>query len=230
MTRRLLSLLFAVTTILTAMPAAAQTCTANANPFIDVGAGEFFCSDALWLRNANVTLGCNATSYCPTALVSRAQMAAFLRRLASAVKPEVVFAESTSAGFFDLDAGAIVCAHSALVISLLDTGGNARIGQVQANVSVMTTAAADMELRIMRSDDGGPFVLDHVAVPAVTVAPGAWAHVSAIGQRTQVNPPPTGAAARTAQWRLELRRVPGSATTGDVTAYRCQVNLTSTTT
>ena len=52
MKRHLCWLLLAFASAFAATPVAAQSCAFNANPFTDVGAGEFFCSDALWLRNA----------------------------------------------------------------------------------------------------------------------------------------------------------------------------------
>ena len=81
-----------------------------------------------------------------------------MRRLATALKPQVVFAESNGSGFFDLDPAAVVCAHQSLAISLLDDGSNARVAQVDANVSFLTTAAADVQLEIMRSDNAGSAV------------------------------------------------------------------------
>lgn len=53
--------------------------------FDDVPDSNVFHEDIAWLANAGVTLGCNPpsnTNYCPNSNVSRAQMAAFLRRLA----------------------------------------------------------------------------------------------------------------------------------------------------
>jgi hypothetical protein len=45
----------------------------NTNPFHD---------DISWLADAEVTLGCGPNAYCPKDLVTREQMAAFMRRLA----------------------------------------------------------------------------------------------------------------------------------------------------
>ena len=51
--------------------------------FEDIVDSPFF-NDIIWLYNAGITGGCTATTYCPTANVTRGQMAAFLDRALSA--------------------------------------------------------------------------------------------------------------------------------------------------
>ena len=63
--------------MLAAAPAHAQTCT----PFTDVAASDPFCTNIQWMFNRGITLGCTATTYCPTQFVRRDQMAAFMNRL-----------------------------------------------------------------------------------------------------------------------------------------------------
>ena len=59
--------------------------TAAAAPcagFTDVDDSSGFCTSIAWVKNRGITLGCTTTSlYCPTAFVTREQMAAFLYRL-----------------------------------------------------------------------------------------------------------------------------------------------------
>src|SRR5688572_26223610 len=55
----------------------AQPCT----PFTDVSAQDAFCTNVQWMYNRGITLGCTATTYCPSQFVSRIQMAAFMNRL-----------------------------------------------------------------------------------------------------------------------------------------------------
>ncbi|HVF65543.1 MAG TPA: tail fiber domain-containing protein, partial [Casimicrobiaceae bacterium] len=62
-------------------PAHAQTCT----PFTDVAASNIFCSNIQWMFNRGVTLGCGPNLFCPSDLMPREQMAAFLNRLADKV-------------------------------------------------------------------------------------------------------------------------------------------------
>lgn len=49
--------------------------------FLDVDDSSSFCADVSWVRNRGITLGCTANLYCPSADVTRLQMAAFLHRL-----------------------------------------------------------------------------------------------------------------------------------------------------
>jgi hypothetical protein len=53
----------------------------NCDGFVDVLASNPFCPDVTWLKTYGVTKGCDATHFCPTANVSRLQMAAFIHRL-----------------------------------------------------------------------------------------------------------------------------------------------------
>ena len=57
----------------------------GASSFTDVLTTDSFCSNAEWLKNRGVTLGCTATGYCPFDFVTRAQMALFMNRLADAI-------------------------------------------------------------------------------------------------------------------------------------------------
>ena len=50
-------------------------------PFTDIG-GTFFEDVIIWLYDQGITTGCTATTFCPTATVTREQMAAFINRAA----------------------------------------------------------------------------------------------------------------------------------------------------
>ena len=64
--------------LLAAPPALAAPCAG----FTDVDDSSGFCTSIAWVKNRGITLGCTTTSlYCPTAFVTREQMAAFLYRL-----------------------------------------------------------------------------------------------------------------------------------------------------
>ncbi len=61
--------------------------------FDDVPTSHTFYSDIEWLRDSGVTKGCNPpanTQFCPGDNVTRGQMAAFLHRLATDPRPQVV--------------------------------------------------------------------------------------------------------------------------------------------
>ena len=49
------------------------------NPFTDIGSSAFK-TEITWLYNAGITSGCTPTTFCPTASVTREQMASFLVR------------------------------------------------------------------------------------------------------------------------------------------------------
>jgi hypothetical protein len=51
-----------------------------ASPFTDIGQSAFQ-ADIEWLYAEGITAGCTATRFCPTATVTRAQMASFLARM-----------------------------------------------------------------------------------------------------------------------------------------------------
>jgi len=82
-------LTYLLVVVLTAAVVAPATAFA-AGKFTDVPDSNTFHGDISWLANAGVTKGCNPpadTLYCPNGNVSRAQMAAFLRRFARTALP-----------------------------------------------------------------------------------------------------------------------------------------------
>jgi hypothetical protein len=59
--------------------------------FTDVLASATYCPAVQWLKNRQVTTGCSAGMYCPSANVTRAQMALFMNRLGNALSPEILY-------------------------------------------------------------------------------------------------------------------------------------------
>jgi S-layer family protein len=55
-----------------------------ADGFTDVPAGAFYADAVAWLKDQDITTGTSATTYSPNDVVTRAQMAAFLHRMATA--------------------------------------------------------------------------------------------------------------------------------------------------
>ncbi len=74
-----------------------QLATVSAT-FNDVAVDDSYGPAVDWLAETGITLGCTATTYCPTGTVTRAEMAAFLWRLEG--RPE----GSVPAGFTDVPA------------------------------------------------------------------------------------------------------------------------------
>ena len=75
------SVLIGAVVLVLLIPAAAIA----AGGFDDVGEDNIFWRDNRWMRESGVTLGCDPplnTNYCPDDYVTRAQMAAFMHRLA----------------------------------------------------------------------------------------------------------------------------------------------------
>ncbi|MEZ5246594.1 MAG: S-layer homology domain-containing protein [Acidimicrobiales bacterium] len=68
--------------------------------FTDVPAGAFYTDAVVWLKTEGITTGTSATTYSPNDVVTRAQMAAFLHRLAGSPTG------SPASGFSDVPAGA----------------------------------------------------------------------------------------------------------------------------
>lgn len=71
--------------------AALASSTVQAGPcagFDDVDTSTSYCSGVQWLKARGITLGCDATHYCPNDVVSRASMALFLQRAGTALTPQ----------------------------------------------------------------------------------------------------------------------------------------------
>lgn len=72
-----------------------QAFAAPCGGFTDVDDTTFnpeTCQSAEWLKNRSITLGCTSTTlFCPNQPVLRSQMALFMRRLATALEPTVLY-------------------------------------------------------------------------------------------------------------------------------------------
>ncbi|MGH2446185.1 MAG: S-layer homology domain-containing protein [Candidatus Limnocylindria bacterium] len=56
-----------------------DSCGSSPGGFTDIGSSQFR-NDIIWLVNAGITAGCSADRYCPRGVVTREQMASFLKR------------------------------------------------------------------------------------------------------------------------------------------------------
>lgn len=102
---------------LVAAPASAQSCAG----FTDVASGSQFCQNIEWVKNRAITTGCggSTTTYCPTAGVTREQMAAFLNRLGNALTPLIIepVPQADSVTQLDLATPKVVCASGDILVS-----------------------------------------------------------------------------------------------------------------
>jgi hypothetical protein len=189
------------------------------SPFTDVPQNAGFCSDATWAKNANITTGCTATTFCPFLDVTRAQMVLFLRRMAVATFPTSRFTESFTLPPGDLDAAGV---HSCTTPAIdLPSTANLSFAHVHAIVSMRAGASdADVQMRVGHSMDGGGFS-SHALSQIVTVPAGQWASGSVMVGFASVFPGTSN------EWRVELYRAPGSATTGELSDLRCQIKVIS---
>jgi hypothetical protein len=95
--------------LLSAGVANGAACT-GAPPFTDVAQGSNYCTDAEWLKNRAITLGCtSSTLFCPNDVVTRGAMALFMQRLGTAVSPEIIRTDASTGGI-DLDAASPIIA------------------------------------------------------------------------------------------------------------------------
>lgn len=129
------SMIVAVTALIVAPLSAVASHT-----FTDVPTSNTHHDDITWLRDADVTRGCNPpanTRYCPDDFVTRAQMASFLERLAT---NQVV------------DAGTLDGREASGIVSLT---GNRATGTPEVDVSGVTKIE---EINVATSDDGLLFI------------------------------------------------------------------------
>lgn len=220
--RNLLVAACAVVFVLTASESLGGPCTPGQNPFVDVPDGSTFCTEALWMRNALVTVGCaSGTTYCGADPVSRGQMALFMKRLARAVTPDIVHASSSQSG--DIDTGLATCTTAPYAIP---PSANHRIFlSATGGVSFVANGSADVFVSIEMSTNGGlfgPLVgTMRATAPANqwTAVPVTWAQTITQGSGALLAP------GSTYQWRILLQRA-SAATTGEVTDTRCNLMIT----
>ena len=213
-------LLLPVVTFVLPTPARADACS-GASPFIDIPQAAGFCSDALWARNALVTVGCGAgPTFCPGQSVTRAQMVLFLRRTAEATFPSSSFAESATLPAGDLDTtGLATCTTTSLAVS---ADANARYAHVHGVVSMQAGASpVDVQVSVGHSVNGGAFTADHAATHIVTIPAAQWNSGAVIAGFVPISPGTANL------WRIDLTRAPGSATTGELVGLRCQLKVIS---
>ena len=192
---------------------ASTTRAATCVGFTDVDSASSFCKNVEWLKNRKVTSGCTANTYCPTAAVTRAQMAIFMNRLGTALTTQHVAVDQSP--------GAIVLPASDPV-RMCETGALAaadfpRVAAVRGTVTGLGNASsAAWRATLLVSTDGATWnPLD--ATLHATAQPGAWSYAAPIAARPIV-------AGETLRVAIGVRRddiVTG--TTGNFADSRCQL-------
>lgn len=135
----------AVATLVAAPSVLAAPCAG----FSDVVDTDSFCPSVEWIKNRQVTLGCAATTYCPTNSVTRLAMAAFMNRLGNALTPMQVRVDTTP-GAIDLDAHAVVCQSGDIAIA-----GFPRQAIVDLTFAGFAPGDVDIAADLVKSTDGG---------------------------------------------------------------------------
>jgi hypothetical protein len=117
--------------------------------FTDVDSGNSLCPSVEWLKNRQITLGCQPGLYCPTDPVNRLAMAAFMKRLGTALEPAFV-QSSTISQAGNVNAEAILCQTVAYDVSFYP-----RVATVTAMLYHAAPTAQTVTARIAYSTDGG---------------------------------------------------------------------------
>jgi len=204
------SLLVALAAVLLPHAAAASSCL-GPSPFDDIAQSDSICSNAEWLKNRGVTLGCTTNLYCPLDNVSRAQMALFMNRLAVALVPSVNVTSDTETNV-DLDVTTHHCVTPQYVVTDF-----ARTLVLIGQLSVLMDAAGAYTVAIVYNDTGSATVFDSTANPVIERAGASSATYSHATTSGAVNLD----AGNT--YRFAIRTTRQGATGGDFTNLRCNL-------
>ncbi|HVF63738.1 MAG TPA: hypothetical protein VNE58_07075 [Casimicrobiaceae bacterium] len=134
------------------LPAAADPCTTSTPPFADVAATDFFCTNAEWLKNRAITLGCGPNVYCPANFVTRGEMAAFLNRLGNVVTPTLVRQEANP-GAINPSTPTLVCTSPTIAAA-----NYPRAALLDSTFSGLVDGALNYRHDLYYSENGAPFL------------------------------------------------------------------------
>jgi hypothetical protein len=184
--------------------------------FTDIDDSHPFCPSVEWLRNRAITLGCTSTSvFCPFASVSRLQMAAFMNRLGVALTPQMRYQEA-SGGALDLDTSGATPLCSTAAQPLAVNGFPRRAGVSAAFSGQAGASAANVDLRLVYSVNGGAWTVIN-AEPSSSGATSGWLNAVVHALDTPL------AVGNSYAFGLAVSRSPTPATTGGLTAWNCQL-------
>lgn len=190
-------------------PAYAQNCAG----FSDIAASSAFCPSVEWMKNRAITTGCgDGTAYCPDTVVSRLGMAAFMKRLGTALTP-VQLRVDVPTGPIDLDGNPVICATADQAIT-----GYPRRAYVDlafsANAAADVGFAADL---VYSTDSGATWTALNAVTNRVSIGSGQWGGLAdlAFGDLA-VN--------QNVRWGVRMSRG-GIAGIGDLADGRCQLRV-----
>lgn len=204
--------------VLCAMAMLAAAPSLHAQPcagFNDVDVANPFCANVQWLKNRGVTIGCTSpTLYCPGELVSRESMAIFLQRLGNALTPTVISGYNSGSAL-DIDTLPVICPSGVY------TPAYARTAHGTGMVLAWTAPALSMDVSMTLVRRLG-------AAAAWTPIAGVPAQWSVVGNAMYkagmlVIPPQSLEAGVTYEWGLQIGRIAGSSSTGDIAGWNCQI-------
>lgn len=178
--------------------------------FTDVDSTSPYCPNIEWIKNRLVTLGCGPNLYCPDAMVTRAQAAAFMNRLGTALTP-VQFDAESAPGSLDLDLAPVVCQTPDYAVANFP-----RRADVDVSMSGTAAIPVNVSAMLVKSLDAGASWTPVSVVDSRTLmgVAGGWGNVTQLGS-TDLD------VGQTVRLGLRLGRV-GAGTT-DLTDSRCQI-------
>lgn len=211
-TRSLINKAAAAVFALAASSGAFASACAGPSSFTDIPQSAIYCTDAEWLANRGVTLGCGDTSFCPNDVVTRGSMALFMQRLGSALSSTILVVD-TVPGPIDLDAAApiIACQTADFAVS-----GFPRIARITTTFAGNAGAALNYQHEVYVSTNGGTtwtFTNGNINRSGTGGAQWISSNTEYIAQL---------AVGTTYRWGVRLGRESG---TGDFTASRCFINV-----
>jgi hypothetical protein len=203
---KLLALLLFAVLLLPAAAAVHAQCAG----FSDVALGGF-CNNVTWMKNRQVTLGCeDGTVYCPNQSVTRLQMALFMNRVGNTLTPDVVTIQD-SGGSLDISTPAPVHVCESAVIPAVPYA-RTMLGQVTLTYTI--AAAQVVQVGIATSVNGGAYPFP----PTTFSKTGAGQHQHHFINRLATLPPN-----QTHRFAVFVARV-GSAPV-PIGAWRCNLQL-----
>jgi hypothetical protein len=188
--------------------AAQQQC----GPFEDVFGPGGICPAVTWLKNRAITLGCDATHYCPNQEVPRLQMAAFMKRLGDIMTP-AVFTSEESGGALVLLNENILCKTA-----MVPTKSYRRLSYAQGSLSFEVTGTQELVAAVVSSTNGTNWTL-HGNVARALVTNDARHHLQSLTP-TQ----PISADTLPRQFGLLVQRT-GNGGLNDLSTWTCNLQV-----
>jgi hypothetical protein len=173
-----------------------------------------FCASIEWVKNRQVTLGCDpaGTLYCPYTPVSRLAMAAFMNRLGTALTP-VQVARDDAPGAIDLDVSPVVCVTDDFTVANFPR-------TAYSDASFSATAPADVTFAadlVLSTDAGATWTNLNTNPNRGSALAAGWGNAADVGSRELS----VGQVAR-----FGIRMTRGGVASGiDITDSRCVLRV-----